>query len=202
MTTTIHPMTPKQAYDAYCGEMTKNFEKPWDKVGQKLDFGYRYLDHIPAHAFKDMAKMAMDAWEKWPSNFVKATKTLYELWRKSSPSESQRSAVFCEYCNGNGHFTSIMPVEVKPGILVNYRFSWRCAACSNWFGKLGTDIPARYPLEVKSNGHTIELYPVPPAIATDKADRPDTLDLSQLISLAGVRSNPKTSRPDYQPYND
>lgn len=194
-------MTPKQAYDAFCGELVKNFDKDWDKVGKKLDFGFSYLEHIPVSAWKDMARIAVYEWDRWPSNFVKSTKNLYELWRKNSASsETNKPATKCEYCNGNGHFTTIMPAEVQPGITVSYRFAWRCAACSNWFGKLGHDIPARYPLEVKSLGHTIELYPVPPALETGTNDQP--LDLAKLISMAGVRYNPQIARPDYQPYND
>lgn len=189
------------AYMAFCGDMCRNFDKSWDSVGKRLDFAWQFLTYIPVTAWQPMVGIAVETWGKWPSNWTKDTKAIYELYRKKAPSAEQAPIRFCEYCNGNGHFTSIMPAEVQPGITVNYRFSWRCAACSNWFGQLGHDIPARYPLEVKSIGHMIELYPVPPQLE-DKADNQHPLDLAQLISMAGVRYNPKTARPDYQPYND
>lgn len=72
----------QQAYKSFCGDMVKNFDKDWAKVGGKLDFAWRFLEHIPERAWKDMVRIAIDKWTGWPFNWAKAVKEIYEEWRR------------------------------------------------------------------------------------------------------------------------
>lgn len=66
-----------ESYKSFVGDLCRNFDKPWDSVGKKLDAAYPFLKHIPDGAWKDLTRLAMERWERWPSNFVKAILTLY-----------------------------------------------------------------------------------------------------------------------------
>lgn len=67
----------KDGYKRFCGDICRNFDKSWDKVGQRLDFAYEFLSHIPDHAWKQMIPIALRKWERWPSNWVKHVQELY-----------------------------------------------------------------------------------------------------------------------------
>lgn len=73
-----------QAYKAFCGDLVKNFDKEWAKVGTKLEFCYQYLDHVPENAWKPMVKLAIGTWDGWPRNWTKAVKDIYEQWRRDA----------------------------------------------------------------------------------------------------------------------
>ena len=72
------------AYKAFCGDLVKNFDKDWSKIGGKLDFGWKFLEHIPDAAWKPMIQIAISSWDGWPRNWVKAVKEIYEHWRRDA----------------------------------------------------------------------------------------------------------------------
>ena len=181
-------------YKDFCADLVRNFDKDWAKVGLKVDFGYQFLEHVPLNAWHPMVTLAVDHWEGWPRNWVRAVKEICQLWKAQEHIE--RSVTDCEKCNGNGFFSGTKMVEVKPGIFVSYRHTWRCAACRNWFGVMGEKIPAGYPLEIKSQGFEIDIYQKP--MPRDQR----SFDLTQIIDMAGHRVNQKTDRPDYLPYRE
>jgi hypothetical protein len=76
-------MIPKE-YKEFCGDLVRNFDKDWSKVGLKVDFGYQFLGHVPLHAWRPMVKLAVDQWEGWPRNWTKAVKEIYEMWRRDA----------------------------------------------------------------------------------------------------------------------
>ncbi len=78
----------EQAYKSFCGDLVRNFDKDWSKVGSKLDFGFKFLSHIPEHAWKGMVQNAVNEWEGWPRNWVRAVKLAYESWRRDNVSAS------------------------------------------------------------------------------------------------------------------
>jgi hypothetical protein len=76
--------TTSEAYKLFCGDLVKNFDKDWFKVGSKLEFGFQFLEHVPEHAWRQMVKLAIDQWDGWPRNWAKAVKEIYELWRRDA----------------------------------------------------------------------------------------------------------------------
>jgi hypothetical protein len=72
----------KEAYKAFCGDLVRNFDKDWVKVGPKFDFGWKFLEHIPENAWKQMIPIAINLWDGWPRNWIKAVKEVYETWRR------------------------------------------------------------------------------------------------------------------------
>lgn len=71
-------------YKEFCGDLVRNFDKDWEKVKLKVDFGYQFLEHVPLHAWKPMVKFAVDQWEGWPRNWTRAVKEIYEHWRREA----------------------------------------------------------------------------------------------------------------------
>jgi hypothetical protein len=76
--------TTSEAYKLFCGDLVKNFDKDWFKVGSKLEFGFQFLEHVPEHAWKPMVKIAINQWDGWPRNWAKAVKEIYETWRRDA----------------------------------------------------------------------------------------------------------------------
>lgn len=76
-------------YKAFCGDLVKNFDKDWAKVGSKLDFAWKFLEHIPAQAWRQMVKIAVDQWDSWPRNWAKSVKAVYEEWRRDTGTAGQ-----------------------------------------------------------------------------------------------------------------
>ncbi len=76
--------TTSEAYKLFCGDLVKNFDKDWFKVGSKLEFGFQFIEHVPEHAWRQMVKLAIDQWDGWPRNWAKAVKEIYELWRRDA----------------------------------------------------------------------------------------------------------------------
>ena len=76
-------MIPNE-YKGFCGDLVKNFDKDWSKVGSKVEFGYQFLEHVPLVAWKPMVKMAINMWDGWPRNWTKAVKEVYEAWRREA----------------------------------------------------------------------------------------------------------------------
>lgn len=75
----------QEKFKQFCGDLCRNFDKPWDSVGKKLDAAYPFLQHIPDTAWKDLTRLAMERWERWPSNFVKAVLSLYRDTSQFTP---------------------------------------------------------------------------------------------------------------------
>lgn len=186
-------MTEK-AYKAFCGDLAKNFNIDWAKHVSKLDFAFRFLEHIPEIAWKPMVQIAVNRWDGWPRNWTKAIKEVYRLYQRDA--QIERAVTDCEYCNGNGFFSGVKHAEIKPGVFSKYSYTWRCAGCRNWFGVLGDKIPKSFPLEIKSQGFKIELYGKP---MPKSAERKDLLGMLESV---GQRVNPKTDRPEYMPYRE
>ena len=183
-----------QSYKTFCSTMCDLFDRDWEKYSDRMAVGYYYLKHIPAQAWEPMVQMAVDKWENWPRNWVKAIKELYHAWQNEA--KVVRKITDCDYCNSNGFFSGVKWAEVKPGKFSSYSYTWRCGACRNWFGVLGTKVPMSWPLEVKSMGFEIFLYSKP--IPEDAK----YYDLRQTIESVGSRVNEKTNRPEIQKYVD
>ena len=135
------------------------FDLDWEKYGPRIDAAFEYLNHIPADAYRGMEQIAVNSWARWPLNFPKAVKEVYETWRHENKHSARPAGTFCEYCNGVGFFTGIKRVAVKPGVSMPYPYTFRCGACRNWLGVLGEAIPSAWPLEAKTQGFEIEKYP-------------------------------------------
>lgn len=148
------------AYLNFCGDLCRNFDKSWDQVGRKLDFAFQFLGHIPEAAWRPMVGIAVQNWSRWPSNWAKEVREIYEAWRKESGrSHGQGEKRSCSYCLGAGFFTSTVKVDKGGGLVMTERFTWRCGACANWYGVLGEKIPMAYPLEIQTRlKHDIETY--------------------------------------------
>ena len=182
-------------YKRFCGEICLLFDKSWDKIQNVADAAWNYLDHIPDNAWQPMAAIASESWEGWPRNFTKSVRELYMRWQAEA--KVQRSVRDCEYCNGNGFFSGVKHIEVKTGKFQGYSHTWRCGACRNWFGLLGTNIPEAYPLEISTRGFTVQLYPRPLSL-----ENPDDLvhrDIDSALFGVGKRVSPKFPRPDVAP---
>jgi hypothetical protein len=136
------------------------FDLDWEKYSPRID-AFEYLNHIPSDAYPGMEQIAVNSWARWPLNFPKAVKEVYEIWRHENKHTARPAGTFCEYCNGVGFFTGIERVAVKPGVSMPYPHTFRCSACRNWFGVLGEAIPSAWPLELKTRGYEVVLYPKP-----------------------------------------
>ncbi len=181
-------------YKTFCVSLCDLFDRDWEKYSDRMTIGYEFLNHIPREAWKPMVQMAVDKWESWPRNWVKSIKELYQLWQGES--KFRREITNCDYCNSNGFFDGIKYIEVKPEMDVSYSYCWRCAGCRNWFGILGNKVPIAFPLEMKSQGFEIKVFPKP--IPEDSK----YFDLKQLLEIVGNRTNPKVNRPAIQKFSD
>ena len=72
-------IAPKE-YLQFAGTVSNSFGKSWDKVQDQFDTAYQFLKNIPDQAWLPMAQAAVQQWEKWPSNIVKAIRELYGNW--------------------------------------------------------------------------------------------------------------------------
>jgi hypothetical protein len=189
----IEKKRPRE-YDTFCGTLCNLFDKDWAKVGDKVETGWGFLSHIPDSGWNPMTKIAVDTWDSWPRNWVKAVSEIYGLWK--SQERIERSVTDCEHCNGNGFFSGIKAAEIRTGIFVKYRYTFRCGACRNWFGTLGEKIPAALPIEVKANGFEIDIYSKP--MPTEERQH----SLKEILESVTHRVNPKTKRPDIQPVRE
>jgi hypothetical protein len=145
----------------FAAKLIDIFDLDWGKYHPRIDAAYDFLQHIPEIAFRGMYPIAVDSWNGWPRNFPRAVKEVYETWRHQNQQVAAHSLAPCDYCNGHGFFTGIKRVEVKPGVRISFRFTFRCSACSNWRGVFGEKIPAAWPLELKTHGYELDIYPKP-----------------------------------------
>ena len=76
-------MIPKE-YKEFCGDLARSFDKDWTKTQLKMDFAYKFIEHIPNHAWEQMVKIAIEQWDGWPRNWSKAVKEIYEYWRREA----------------------------------------------------------------------------------------------------------------------
>lgn len=70
-------MATQKAYNSFCRDLCANFDKPFDLIGKKLDVAFPYLKHLPDSVFPNLIRLAMERWDRWPSNFTKGILTLY-----------------------------------------------------------------------------------------------------------------------------
>lgn len=179
---------------SFCGTLANVFDREWSKIEDRITAGWKFLDYIQDAAWKPMTPLAVDRWENWPRNWVKGVKEIYAAWKVEAKIE--RSSTNCEYCNGNGYFSGIKRIEVKPGVFVAYRFAFRCDACRNWFGVIGDRVSTAYPLEVKCDGFEIQVYdkPIPAEMRR--------YSLSEIASGIGKQVNTPAPRPAVQHYRE
>jgi hypothetical protein len=71
-------------YRQFCTDLTKSFDKDWSRTELKMDFAYKYLEHIPSNAWPEMVRIAVEKWDGWPRNWAKAIKEVYEQWRRDA----------------------------------------------------------------------------------------------------------------------
>lgn len=185
---------PSREYLSFCGTLANVFDREWSRIEDRITAGWKFLEHVQDTAWKPMTPIAIDKWESWPRNWVRGVKEVYGLWKIEA--KIARSTTNCEYCNGNGWFSGIKRIEVKPGIVVAYRFTFRCANCRNWFGVLGERVPMAYPLEVKSDGFQLDIYqqPIPAEVRR--------YSLAEIAAGIGQQVNLPAPRPAIQHYRD
>lgn len=181
-------------YLSFAGTVANVFDRDWSKVQDRIEAGWKFLEHIQDDAWKPMTSIAVDKWENWPRNWVRGCREVYALYKIEAKIE--RATTECEYCNGNGFFSGIKAIEVKPGVVMRYEFAFRCKSCRNWFGVLGERIPMFYPLEVKSDGFELRIYPKPIPAEVRR------YSLTEIASGIGQRVNPQQPRPAVQRYRE
>lgn len=186
--------TPSREYMSFAGTVANVFNHDWGKVQDRIAAGWPFLNHIPDDAWKPMTALAVDRWESWPRNWVRGCREVYAIHKVEAKIE--RAVTDCEYCNGVGYFTGSKWVDVRPGMTVRYAHTFRCNGCRNWVGKLGTKIPALYPLEAIQEGYHVSVGPKP--IPDDAALKP----LPELLESIGKRVNPRNDRPAVIPYRE
>ena len=71
-------------YRRFCTDLVKSFDKDWSRTELKMDFAYKYLEHIPSSAWPEMVRLAVEKWDGWPRNWTKAVKEVYEQWRRDA----------------------------------------------------------------------------------------------------------------------
>jgi len=76
-------MIPKE-YKEFCSDLVRSFDKDWTKTQLKMDFAYKFLEHIPLSAWPKMVDIAINQWDGWPRNWAKAVKEIYEHWRREA----------------------------------------------------------------------------------------------------------------------
>lgn len=186
--------TAKDEYTRFAAEIAKLFGKDWDRVQDQVDASWKYMEHIPENAWRGIARLAAEAWESWPRNFPRSVKELYGTWGRQE--RYTRNSTDCEYCNGIGFFSASKWADVRADLTIRYVYTFRCKACKNWVGKVGTKIPALYPLEAIQEGYHVTVFPKP--IPADAALKP----LPELLESIGRRVNPRNDRPDVIPYRE
>ena len=77
-------MKPSPEYTKFCTDLTRSFDKDWSKTQLRMDFSFKFLEHIPSNAWPDMVRIAIERWDGWPRNWVKAVKDVYESWRRDA----------------------------------------------------------------------------------------------------------------------
>lgn len=182
-------------YKNFCNDLADIFDKDWNKVEDKFATSAQFLEHIPRFAWKPMVQIAVDTWDGWPRNWVKAVNEIYSLFRKSEP--VVRKVEACAECNGAGIFSAHKLVEVKPDVFIRYSFTYRCQACRNWVGQYGTALPEMLPLTAQEFGYDgVESFssPVP--------EKTEYFSLHDILSQVGKRVNQAMPRPAVQPIRD
>ena len=76
-------MIPEE-YKSFCGDLVRSFDKDWSKTQLKIDFAYKFLEHVPLNAWPQMVRLAIETWDGWPRNWAKSVKDIYEAWRRDA----------------------------------------------------------------------------------------------------------------------
>jgi hypothetical protein len=162
-------MDQSNSYGAYDQMMAGLFEY----------FGVDYRAKRVATLWKHLRESAIPTWA-WVQIGDRLKRTLdgnrplegnlglriVEAWsevRKTAQSGTNREKVFCEHCGGVGHFSA---TRMEPPYPVPVTYTFRCAKCENWYGELGTAIPAANPDLMKAQGWKLQF-----ASGVDNGDR-------------------------------
>lgn len=181
----------RSEYKKFAASVASVFSKDWHKAEAQFEACLKFLPAIPDEAWRPMATIAADTWESWPRNLVRAVKEAFYTWKADA--KIRREVTDCEYCNSAGFFSGGRSIEVKPGITVWYWHTWRCGACANWRGVVGTMIPIAYPLEIKMQGFVVQKF------AKMQSDG-ERMDITTLVAKAGQQVNERVNRPPIQHY--
>jgi len=76
-------MIPEE-YKSFCVDLVRSFDKDWSKTQLKIDFAYKFLEHVPLKAWPEMVRIAIETWDGWPRNWAKSVKDIYESWRRDA----------------------------------------------------------------------------------------------------------------------
>jgi hypothetical protein len=180
-------------YKRFAGAVANVFSKDWNKAEAQFQACIKFLPEIPSEAWRPMAGIAINSWESWPRNLVKAVKEVFYKWK--SDSKISREVIDCDQCNSVGFFSAGRNVEVKPGVKVWYWHTWRCAACANWRGVIGDMVPMNYPLQAKRDGYVIQRFSRPQGPGEFKS-------IDDLVKAAGAQVNTPVPRPAVQHYDE
>ena len=69
-------IAPKE-YLQFASTVANSFGRDWDRVQDQFDTAYQFLKNIPDQAWLPLSQSAVQNWEKWPSNIVKAIREIY-----------------------------------------------------------------------------------------------------------------------------
>jgi hypothetical protein len=180
-------------YKRFAGAVANVFSKDWVKAEAQFQACIKYLPDIPTEAWRPMAGIAIESWESWPRNLVRAVKDVFYQWKADA--KIRREMTDCDQCNSVGFFSAGRNVEVKPGIHVWYWNTWRCAVCGNWRGVVGTMIPIGYPLEIRRDGYTIQKF-------AKQQGEGEYRSLDELVKSAGAQVNAPVPRQPIQRYEE
>jgi len=137
---------------------------------QQVNLWHTQLEYIPNGALNWILPDLYREHDNLPRNLPKAIKEAYS----KAPIESRKhiTKVFCDQCNGNGHFRVRYEDTMKQmvwGVAI-------CKACDNWrsdFGKNAFDMMLKsYPRQVALAGYEVQLCGKPTNLINDpnKAD--------------------------------
>lgn len=131
-TTTNHSLTDsterRKAYDRFIESIAGVFDMDMEKITQRADASWEHLRYFEAYVWKQLETIAAAEWEGWPKNLVYRIKATIENRRLQVFESFTRS--FCEYCNGNGHFTGVV-VQTYGSKPILSEHTIICRGCNN-----------------------------------------------------------------------
>lgn len=130
-----------EIFDVHFLKLMKWFSKTDRQVN--LELWFDRIKEIPDEAFPIIVNQLCDSAKYFPT--PQEVRNMFEDWRAGHPEkQAVHHRTWCDDCGGTG----AIRVRIQERYFTRDTL-YRCRACRNWEGSLGTWIPAKYRSEVE-----------------------------------------------------
>lgn len=139
----------KHEFKRMMSDIGKLYNRQSDFKEKVLNSWYYRLRHLPLECNQFMIDHIIDNYDNFPSNFVKAGRIGYQVYKKLQGEAAQKKAGDkCDFCKGFGYLRGLNKHDAL--------FVYRCSSCNNRH-KVKAGYPMRSAQEMFSEGlHVVD----------------------------------------------